>query len=286
MRPPLNQRGGIYSLSKDMETKAKLSTLARRLDELEMRNQHEVRAVTKAYMPNQPCFNCQSTEHQGEHCLTVPSVRDFVAEQANVVGQYKLLATTPYSYTYNPNWRNHPNLSWKPKPPPYGPPVAQQQHGSSSAQPQPPPSSSPVEQAIMNLSKVVGNFVEEQKAVNAQANQRIDLVESTLNKKMSNLHSEISQKHDSLQAEISQKFDNLQYSISRLSNQKQVQENGKFPPHKQPNPRGLHEVSSSSEPSSKMDEVKVIITLRSAKELKQPAPKEKKKGQEAEETEP
>ena len=61
-----------------------------------------------------------------------------------------------------------------------------------------PPSSSPVEQDIMKLSKVVGNLVEEQKAVNAQANQRIDTVESTLNKKMNNLHSEISQKHDIL----------------------------------------------------------------------------------------
>ena len=63
MRPSPNQRGGIYSLSEDMETKAKLSTLARRLEELEIRNQHEVRAVTEASLPNQPCFNCQSTEH-------------------------------------------------------------------------------------------------------------------------------------------------------------------------------------------------------------------------------
>ena len=38
MRPPPNQRGGIYSLLKDTETKAKLSTLARRLEELEIRN--------------------------------------------------------------------------------------------------------------------------------------------------------------------------------------------------------------------------------------------------------
>ena len=144
-----------------METKAKMSTLARRLEELEMKNQHEVRAVTEASMPNQPCFHCQSIEHQGEHCPTMPSVRDFVAKQANEVGQYKPPATTSYSNTYNPNWRNHSNLSWKPKPPLYVPPAAQQQHGSSSAQPQPPPSSSPVERAIMNLSKVVGNFVEE-----------------------------------------------------------------------------------------------------------------------------
>ena len=64
MRPPANQRGGVYLLSEYMEMQAKLSTQDRILEELEMRNQHEVRAMTEASMPNQPCFNCQSTEHQ------------------------------------------------------------------------------------------------------------------------------------------------------------------------------------------------------------------------------
>ena len=39
-------------------------------------------------------------------------------------------------------------------------------------------------------------------------------------------------------------------------------------------------MSSSSEPNSRMDEAKAIITLRSGKELKQPAPEAEKKGQE------
>ena len=65
-----------------------------------------------------------------------------------------------------------------------------------------------------------------------------------------------------------------------------MQEKGKFPSQTQQNPRGLHEVSSSSEPNSRMDEVKAIITLRNGKELKQPAPEAVKKSQEAEETEP
>ena len=46
----------MYSLPEDMEMKAKLSTLTRRLEELEMRNQHEVRAVAKTPLPSQPCF--------------------------------------------------------------------------------------------------------------------------------------------------------------------------------------------------------------------------------------
>ena len=65
-----------------------------------------------------------------------------------------------------------------------------------------------------------------------------------------------------------------------------MQEKGKFLSQTQPNPKGLHEVSSSNEPNSRMDEVKAIITLSSGKELNQPTPKAIKQGQEAEETEP
>ena len=38
MRPQPSTRGGMYSLTEDMDMKAKVSTLARRLEELEMRN--------------------------------------------------------------------------------------------------------------------------------------------------------------------------------------------------------------------------------------------------------
>ena len=162
MKHTTNQRGGIYSLSEDMEMKAKLSSLTIRLEDLEMKNQHEVRIVAETPVPLQPCFNCQSTSHQGEHCPIAPSVRDLMQEQANIVGQSKPPTNAPYGKTYNPNWRNHPNLSWKLKPPAYAPTGSQQQQhpGSTSKQQQPLPSS-PVEQAIVNLSKVMGNFVDE-----------------------------------------------------------------------------------------------------------------------------
>ena len=144
------------------------------MEEFAMRNQHEVRTVTEASMPDQPCFNCKSTGHQGEHCPISNSVKDLMTEHANVVGQNRPPADAQYGNTYNPNWKNHPNLSWKPKPPTYVPRGAhqQQQYGSTSQQQQP-PTTSPVEQAIMNLSKVVGNFLEEQKIINAQMKQRI-----------------------------------------------------------------------------------------------------------------
>ena len=51
MKPTTKQRGGMYSLTEDMEMKAKLSTLIRRLEELEERRSHEVRAVEETPVP-------------------------------------------------------------------------------------------------------------------------------------------------------------------------------------------------------------------------------------------
>ena len=47
MRPQPSIRGGMYSLLEDLDMKAKVSTLARRLEELEGRRLHEVKAVTE-----------------------------------------------------------------------------------------------------------------------------------------------------------------------------------------------------------------------------------------------
>ena len=126
------------------------------------------------------------------------------------------------------------------------PPRAQQQFGSTSAQQQQPLPSSLVEEAILNLSKVAGTFMEEQKVLNGQNSQKIEAVESSLNMKLDSMHSE----------------------ISRLSNQQQGPEKGKFSSQTLQNPRGMHEISFASDPNARIDEVKAVVTLRSGKELR------------------
>ena len=94
----------------------------------------------------------------------------------------------------------------------YAPPASP--HFTSTPQPpQPPQLISPVEEAILNLSKLVGNFIEEQRVVNVQANKEIDIVENSLDQKL-----------DGLQSGIDHKFDNLQTSISKLAKQNVHQE--------------------------------------------------------------
>ena len=79
---------------------------------------------------------------------------------------------------------------------------------ASLSQPQPPQPISPVEQAILDLTKLVGDAVEEQKKFNAQLSQKIHNVENPLEQKL-----------DGFQSEVGQQFDSLQCSISKLAQQ-------------------------------------------------------------------
>ncbi|RVW73220.1 hypothetical protein CK203_057362 [Vitis vinifera] len=252
MKAPVNPKGGLYMLSEDMDMKAKVATMARRLEELELKKKHEVQAISDTQAHVLPCTICQSCDHVVNECPTIPAVREMLGDQANVVGQFRPNNNAPYGNTYNSSWRNHPNFSWKPRPPPYQP----------QAQTQAPQQTSSVEQAIVNLSKVMGDFVGEQKAINSQLHQKIENVESSQIKRM-----------DGLQNDLSQKIDNIQYSIFRLTNLNTVNEKGKFPSQPSQNPKGVHEVETQDGESSKLREVKAVITLRSGKEVDQPLPK-------------
>ncbi|RVW12697.1 hypothetical protein CK203_115028 [Vitis vinifera] len=150
----------------------KVAAMTRRLEELELKKIHEVQAVAETPVQVKPCPICQSYEHLVEECPTIPAAREMFGDQANVIGQFKPNNNASYGNTYNSNWRNHPNFSWKPRAPQYTQPAQPSQQASN------------LEQAIVNLSKVVGDFVGDQKSINAQLSQRIDSVENTLNKRM------------------------------------------------------------------------------------------------------
>ncbi|KAL6347246.1 hypothetical protein AAG906_013682 [Vitis piasezkii] len=227
-------KGEMYILNDGMNMKAKIAAMARRLEELEMTKMQEVQAISQTPLQAMPCAICLSYEHLVEECPTIPTVREMFGD----------------CNTYNSNWRNHPNFSWKPQPPQYKQPAQAPQQASN------------LEQAMVNLSKVVGDFVGTQKSINAQLSQRIDSVESTLNKRM-----------DGMQNDLSQKIDNLQDSISRFANLNTMQEKGNFPSQPHQNSKGIHQVEAQKGESSMVKEVKTVITLRSGKEVDLPTSK-------------
>ena len=159
----------------------KFTLLTRRLDEMEMTNQHKMHSVNELSTSQPSCYNCQSNGHYGEHCQ----------ENVQILNQGRSPMNAPFGNSNHHNWKNYSNIPGKPKPPAYIPPAEQQQFRSTSTAQQVPPLSSPVEQSILNLSKVVGIFVEEQKVLNVQTSQKIEEVESSLNRKLDNMHFEI-----------------------------------------------------------------------------------------------
>ncbi|RVX05698.1 hypothetical protein CK203_027398 [Vitis vinifera] len=58
-----NPKAGMYMLSEDVDMKAKVATLARRLEELELKKMHEVQAISDTQVHVMPCTICQSCDH-------------------------------------------------------------------------------------------------------------------------------------------------------------------------------------------------------------------------------
>ncbi|RVW60258.1 hypothetical protein CK203_097087 [Vitis vinifera] len=128
-------KGEMYILNDGMNMKAEIAAMERRLEELEMNQMQEAQAISQTPLQTMPCAICLSYEHLVEECPIIPTEREMFGD----------------CNTYNSNWRDHPNFSWKPQPPQY------KQHVQAL------PQASNLEQAMMNLCKVVGDFVGKQK---------------------------------------------------------------------------------------------------------------------------
>jgi hypothetical protein len=58
-----------------------------------------------------PCSFCLSPMHQDNDCPTAANFSNVSNEQVNAAFSHP--GNDPYSNTYNPGWKNHPNFSWK-----------------------------------------------------------------------------------------------------------------------------------------------------------------------------
>ncbi|RVW20434.1 hypothetical protein CK203_112413 [Vitis vinifera] len=94
-------KGEMYILNDGMNMKAEIAAMERRLEELEMNQMQEVQAISLTPLLPMPCAICLSYEHLVDECPTIPAEREMFGD----------------CNTYNSNWRDHPNFSWKPQPP-------------------------------------------------------------------------------------------------------------------------------------------------------------------------
>ena len=171
----------IHTISEKTLMREELTILTRRLDEMEMKNQHNIHSVNE-FSASQPSFyNHQSHGHYGENC----------EENVQILNQGRPPISVPFGNSYIQNWKNHSNLPGNPK----LPPTDQQQFAPTSQQQQPPPLHPLVEQAILDLTRKVNDYVEENKKIRAHS---IVTVEDNLNKKIDGLKDDFEYKRDSL----------------------------------------------------------------------------------------
>ena len=103
---------------------------------------------------------------------------------------------------YRNQWMGTPSYSVTPT---YAPPPHPQY--ASLSLPQPPQPISPIEQAILDLTKLVGDAVVEQKEFNAQLSEKIHTEENSLDQRLDGLNNDFEHEWDNLQDSIEDLID-------------------------------------------------------------------------------
>ena len=126
-------------------------------------------------------------------------------EEGRQYSEYSV-ESNPRAYMSMRDYRNQlmgtPSYSVTPT---YAPPPHPQY--ASWSQPQPPQPISPIEQAILDLTKLVGDAVVEQKEFNAQLSEKIHTEENSLDQRLDGLNNDFEHEWDNLQDSIEDLID-------------------------------------------------------------------------------
>jgi len=96
-------------VKEDVELKMKIDALTKKVEAL---------VVSKSISAANPfhvdcCSICSSPMHLAQTCPSLSAFVESPIEQGNAFKDFMKQSNGPFSETYNPGWRNHPNFSWK-----------------------------------------------------------------------------------------------------------------------------------------------------------------------------
>jgi hypothetical protein len=96
-----NPLPGIHKISQPDSVAAQLEAITKQLSSI----MSDSSSVVSAVQSIGNCQACGNAGHQTHECMSFASGDPVVSEVAYAQGQ------SPFSQSYNPNWKNHPNLS-------------------------------------------------------------------------------------------------------------------------------------------------------------------------------
>jgi uncharacterized coiled-coil protein SlyX len=214
-------------------------------------------ALNAAHINTQPepCSFCSSTMHQVNNCPSAVNYTDISTEQVNAA--FSRPGNDPYSNTYNPGWRSHPNFSWKGQNAenstsgPHNQAQSNRQPYNSSPTYQPPHKqyqATPPQRAESTDERILNLL--------GEVNGRIGAIEGRIGA--------IDGKFDEMAHTVnshSQSIAKLETQMGQMANTLNRREEGKLPSQPVVNPKGLYMVNATSH----LEQVESITTLRSGK---------------------
>ncbi|KAL5563506.1 hypothetical protein UlMin_033253 [Ulmus minor] len=234
------QTARIYQLKEEDSLKARLEALTKEIEVLKTKDTRAPEPVARVES-HEPCFMCNGLDHTPRECPTYFEIKE-IKEECNALGIPFRKTYDPYSNTFNPGWKNHPNFSWRSNAQPSPQTNTQWRPEASSSNAQ---QSLPLEDAFKSFMQVHAKSMEEQ----GKINQR--LLEE--------------------QQGVKEEQKVIKSQLTKLTSLLTVQEQGHFPSQPQPNPRGQHMTQTSNPDKQHVKEANVIIT-RSGKEIDGPTP--------------
>ena len=101
--PSIQKKAGVLEIGPSTALQCKVDMIAQKLDQL----------LSGPSTTQQVCTLCASPAHEITECPSAAQYPEFVQEQVQAAQGYVRPPNNPFSSTYNPGWRNHPNFSWK-----------------------------------------------------------------------------------------------------------------------------------------------------------------------------
>ncbi|KAL5547811.1 hypothetical protein UlMin_003042 [Ulmus minor] len=156
-----NQTAGIYQLREEDSLKAHLEVLTKEIEVLKTKDARAPEPVARVES-HEPCFMCNGLDHTPRECPTYFEIKE-IKEECNALGIPFRKTYDPYSNTFNPGWKNHPNFSWRSNAQPLPQPNTQWRPEASSSNAQ---QSLPLEDAFKSFMQVHAKSMEEQGKIN------------------------------------------------------------------------------------------------------------------------
>jgi uncharacterized coiled-coil protein SlyX len=225
-----------------VEAITKVDVIAKKLDQIMIAGF----APNTAHISTQPesCSFCSSTMHHLNDCPTAGNYTDVSHEHVNAA--FSKPGNDPYSNTYNPGWRNHPNFSWKNPTLGNSAPGQHTQAQSSRLPYQPSSTYRPPQQQYQAapLPRAESNIEDRMLNMMGEINGRLHMMDE-MNGRLGELNDKFGEMSQIVNSH-SQSIAKLKAQVGQIANTLNRREEGKLPSQSVVNPKGLYMVNTTS----------------------------------------